>query len=364
MKKHRFALASVAVTALLMGCNENSSTANVEEPSAETTQQAQQPIFTIGERVTGEITSQNPVNFKDGSRYQVFNIEISSANIAEGNLFEVTLRGALNGTLSLFDGPELIASSSGYERNPKLRSLVDEGQSLQLIVHGQDANSFGPFILTSSMLNVPLALDSTILYPIPLNESSWLGDEHQELRFKVEQAGLYRIDLASEEFDTLLKLTGTGVALENDDGPDGTNSQLITFLDTGEYTLTVQSYSEGTGLYTVTVTEESLPAGIELQNSGILILGSEIHGMLVESQNTYSIEVPEDGLYEISLTSDTFDAYLELAGQGLHAEDDDGGEGTNARLEVDMTPGTYTVTAKGFSGQETGLYQLSFNRLD
>lgn len=364
MKSYRLALLSVAVTALLFGCNENSSTESLDNAATENTQQTQQSSFVIGERVNGEITTQNPVNFKDGSRYQTFDLAISAADVAEGNLLEVTLRGALNGTLSLFEGSELIATSSISERSPILKSIVVEGQSLQLIVHGQDANSFGPFTLSSSMLNVPLTLDSTTVYPIPVDQSGWLGDAPLELRINIEKAGLYRIDLTSEEFDTLLKLSGTGVNLENDDGPDGTNSQLTSYLEPGEYVLTLQSYSEGTGLFRVTVAEETLPDGVELQNSGVLTLGSETYGMLSQNQNTYTLEVAEHGFYEISLMSDTFDAYLELDGQGLYFEDDDGGDGTNSRLEVELPAGVYNLIAKGFSGEESGLYSLSFNSLD
>lgn len=364
MKTHPIALASIALTALLVGCNDNTPTTPANTASVEDTQATQTSTFTLGEQVRGEITTQNPVNFKDGSRFQVFDFEVSAHDVAEGNLLEVTLRGALNGTLSLFDGSELIATSSGYERVPMLRSLIQEGQSLQLIVHGQDANSYGPFSLSSKILSVSVSLDQSKLHDLPVSESSWLGEDTQELRFSVEQAGVYRIDLASDEFDTFLKLSGVGVSIENDDGPDGTNSQLVTFLEVGEYTLSIQSYSEGTGLFTVSVEEESLPEGVELQNSGQLPLGNPVFGMLSQTENIYTLDITDEGVYEISLVSDNFDAYLELEGEELYVEDDDGGDGTNALLAVELPTGSYTLKARSFSGHSMGFYTLEAHRID
>ncbi|MGD1908328.1 MAG: tetratricopeptide repeat protein [Leptolyngbyaceae cyanobacterium] len=65
-----------------------------------------------------------------------------------------------------------------------------------------------------------------------------------------------RIDLVSETFDTYLILVGPdgNWINENDDGGDGTNSQLILALpESGTYQIWVNSFSAGeTGSYTLT----------------------------------------------------------------------------------------------------------------
>jgi len=366
MKKHRLALATVAVTALLVGCKENQTPAAVvvDTPSTNASLQTQSATFQIGERASGEITTQSPVNLKDGTRYQVFDIMVSSSDLEDGNLLEITQRGALNGTLSLFSGTELLATSNDSERFSKLRSIVRDESVLQVVVHGRDINSFGPFTLSSGVLKVALTLDTSKLNSLPLAENGWLDQEPQLVRFQVENAGLYRLNMSSQDFDTFIKLEGMGINLENDDGPDGTNSQLVTYLEEGEYTLTLQSYGEGSGLFSVSVSEEALPEGVELQNSGELVMGEAIQGMLTRGQNVYELNVQEFGLYEVSLMSDEFDAYLELEGEGYFAEDDDGGEGTNAHLELELAPGLYKVVARGLSDHEVGLYTLIANRVN
>ena len=365
MKPYHLTLTSVALAALLVGCNENQAPTPAENNATEATEQNQLPKLSIGEQVKGEITSQSAINFNDGSRYQLFDLVVEADDVVEGNLLEITLRGPLNGTMSLFEDSELVATASYHDSAPKLTSLVEAGDAFQLAVNGQDVSSFGPFTLSSRVIDIAVSLDTANVYSLPVDESSWLGSDPQEMRFSVDQAGIYRIDLTSNEFDTLLKLSGNGISLENDDGPDGTNSQLVTFLEPAEYTLSLQSYSNGTGLFTVSVAEESLPEGVELQNSGILTPGTTAHGMLTQSTNSYSLEVPTDGIYEISLSSDTFDAYLELEGPGFYAEDDDGsGQGTDARLEVELTAGTYTLIARGFGGDAMGFYTLRVNPFD
>lgn len=359
MKIHPLALATFAATLLLVGCKDNSVATQPETAPVEAATVATTPVVTLGEQVRGEISSQNPFNFNDGSRYQLFDLNISADDVAEGNLLEITLRGALNGSLSLFEGDDLIAFSTGYDRNTKLRALVTEGQALKLAVNGANDESFGPFRLSSKILNVAVSLDSSTVYDLPVNASSWLADENQSLRFSVESAGLYRVDLASDEFDTYLTLSGNGVSLENDDGPDGTNSQIITFLEPGEYSLEMRSFSQGTGLFTIAVEEEALPEGVELQNGGDLNVDSEVYGMLSQKENNYRLIVPADGFYEIALSSDSFDAYLELEGQGLYFEDDDSGRGTDALLEVELPAGSYTLTARSFLGHSMGFYSLS-----
>ena len=67
------------------------------------------------------------------------------------------------------------------------------------------------------------------------------------------------IDLASDEFDTLVTLIGPDGSTvgENDDGPDGTtNSLLFARITTGgDYTVRVRSYAgEGAGVFTLNVT--------------------------------------------------------------------------------------------------------------
>src|SRR5690606_8015759 len=73
----------------------------------------------------------------------------------------------------------------------------------------------------------------------------------------------------------------------------------------------------------------------------------------------YQLTVAEAGELVIELASRDFDAVLELHGEdGLVAEDDDGGDASNARITARVEPGTYTIVARGYGEHGRGLFEL------
>lgn len=78
----------------------------------------------------------------------------------------------------------------------------------------------------------------------------------------------------------------------------------------------------------------------------------------------YSFTVGRSTTVTIDLTSRSADAWLALRngsgiGVGLIASDNNGGEGTNARIRQRLAPGTYTIEATTASGGQTGPFWLS-----
>ena len=78
----------------------------------------------------------------------------------------------------------------------------------------------------------------------------------------------------------------------------------------------------------------------------------------------YSFTLATAGSVEIDLVSSEFDAWLTLregadvSGRAL-LHDDDGGQGTNARIETGLSAGTYTIEATSFAPGETGAFTLT-----
>lgn len=92
-----------------------------------------------------------------------------------------------------------------------------------------------------------------------------------------------------------------------------------------------------------------------------LSFGTWVSGKLRAGEGQwYSVRSPQSGLIIVESSGDT-DTYLEAydSARVLIDENDDGGEGYNARLEVLADAGrTYLFKLKGYDDDESGLYQI------
>lgn len=313
----------------------------------------------IGERHHGEITSASELNGNDGSRFLRHRLTLS-----EGDLVELSLRGALLGRLALYDEREQLVGIAG-DGTTLRRRVADDGDYL-LVVSGIDAHSYGPFDLVTRTLDLSLSESGTALEG-ESELSGWLQDEDNQHTLVIEEAGLYQIDLSSDDFDAYLVLKGQGDFLrEDDDSAGNLDARISAFLDPGEYQITARRsyYAEGAeGLYHLEVSSKALSH--DLQNGGELPLGESIHGWYDASINyesqplRYQLTLEEDAILTLEMLSADFDTYLELEGEGLHLRDDDGGDGTNSRLRHRLPAGDYTVTARSFSSYDSaGVFEL------
>jgi hypothetical protein len=120
---------------------------------------------------------------------------------------------------------------------------------------------------------------------------------------------------------------------ENDDGPDGTNAlidQVLLPAD-GIYTVLARSLTnEEGGDYEITLKQVKVAAG-----GGPLISEKPVLALLEpEEVDTWTFMVESGDYISVSVSSDQFDAYLELFGPDgeLLTDDDDSGGGLNAAL--------------------------------
>ncbi|MCE8010058.1 MAG: hypothetical protein ABN479_09510 [Billgrantia sp.] len=73
----------------------------------------------------------------------------------------------------------------------------------------------------------------------------------------IEEAGDYRLDLHSDDFDAYLELEGEGLFLSDDDGGDGMNSRIATHLEAGTYRATARAYGNSeSGSFTLSLSAE------------------------------------------------------------------------------------------------------------
>lgn len=75
---------------------------------------------------------------------------------------------------------------------------------------------------------------------------------------------------------------------------------------------------------------------------------------------TFALKVPRPGRYAIATGGD-LDTFLTLrdAGSTQLAEDDDSGPGLNAKIEMDLAAGDYTVQVRNVLRAETGEFTIS-----
>ena len=112
--------------------------------------------------------------------------------------------------------------------------------------------------------------------------------------------------------------------------------------------------------------------------SGNIALGRSVEGRLSSSDpetvsgryfDTWTFQVDRPSVVGIEMRSADIDAFVSLFrgsvatyGESLGV-DDDGGDGTDARLGMNLDAGTYTVVATSFGASEVGAYELAV-RLD
>ncbi len=163
------------------------------------------------------------------------------------------------------------------------------------------------------------------------------------------------LSLRSRAFDTVLRVTGEGADIANDDDGNGTDSRLDTVLMAGDYRVEVDSYGDSVGDYALALTRRDFDG--EFRNEGALTLGESLRGQLTGlGENRYRLTVNEPVEARLALDSRDFDPMLRLHGNGLDLSDDDGGGDRNALITSILQPGEYVLEAQSYSG--SGIYRL------
>ena len=305
---------------------------------------------TIDTPARGEITSRSAVNYRDGSRSQLHTLDLR-----EGQVVQVAVEGPLRARLTAFYGSDELLGTSG--EGTQAASLVVRAKRAgrhTIAVSGVDASAYGPYTLRVTTVE---AYDGRALTP-GASISDWV-DAPRRLTLRIAEAGVYTIDMMSDDFDAYLKLDGPGVALTNDDGGDGTNARINARLVPGEYTVTTSAYGSErvSGMYRLTVAARATPDA-PLSEGGPLVPGTTVTGLYEGTAHAYTFSVPARRLVRIDMQSSDMDSLLHLSGTGVDTTDDDGGDGLNARITTLLEAGDYSVRADG-AVPGAGFYTLT-----
>ncbi|OBU64324.1 ABC transporter substrate-binding protein [Stenotrophomonas maltophilia] len=295
--------------------------------------------------VSGEITSRSGVNFNDGSHHQLYQIKLE-----DKQLVGLKLTGALSGSIAVFNNGSLVSTSNTgheHEGDVSLAFRANGAGTYQVAVNAVGPTAFGPYRLRAEKLKPydgkPIAGSGQIV--------DMLAGSSQEYALQVEKEGLYEIRLVSDAFDPVLKLSGQGIDAENDDGNDGTNSRLSLVLKPGRYTLTATGLGDGAnGMFTLSANSIELPANLVQRDGTALPKSGSVHTMLdSEGRRRFLLTLDRAADVRLDALSSQVDTVLRVVGGDTEFTDDDGGNGTNARLEETLPAGHYTVDVTSLS---------------
>lgn len=269
------------------------------------------------------------------------------------------LEGALAGTLSVFSGNALVATTAaaGSSEGPaRLAFRAQDAGRYLVAVSGRGARAYGPYTLQAEALvpydGTPLVGEGEIV--------DWLTTPRQDYTLQVERAGLYTITVASTAFDAALAVRGPGVDAKDDDGGDGTNARLRLHLQPGSYTLGASAV-EGpttTGDFQLAVGFAEVPGGLVDRDGTVLRPGATVHGQLGSNgQRRFVVELAGASTVTLDARSDDVDTVLHVTGPGGPFEDDDGGNGTDSRISETLRAGRYEVRVSSLD-DSPGMFQL------
>ena len=219
--------------------------------------------LTLGQTVTGTLTG-NEEPFAN-RRVQAW-----SLRVAPGTRVKIDLESAAFDAYLYVAGPGLddpIGDDDGGEgTNSRITALLSEGGTYTVMAAAYGNDQTGPFTLRATALPslAQLPKDGRTLTPgtsvsgtLRETDPTYEGRHVRVFELRAASGTRVQISMSSGEFDTYLYLIGPGIAepITDDDGGDGTNSQIsATLTQGGTYYVAAGGYDgEATGAYRLSV---------------------------------------------------------------------------------------------------------------
>jgi len=222
------------------------------------------PELLPGETLTGQLTTSDGQNFKDGSYVDLYTF----AGLA-GDRIDVRVSSSdFDPYVTLFDPQGVpVAMNDDLAGSADAGidfTLSDDGRHL-VVVSGYSRLDLGHYSVSLQMpdsqgwdarpLALPVAISSQLSPAMPSLFGSGLGAT-EYFWLDVQEAVLIVADVHSAEFDTVLTLYNTNLdqLAQNDDTSSTSDSQLVMRVRAGRYLLAVSSYfSDSFGSYDLNV---------------------------------------------------------------------------------------------------------------
>ena len=156
--------------------------------------------------------------------------------------------------------------------------------------------------------------------------------------------------------DTIMRIynaQGTEIAWDDDSG-EGFNARISISVAAGTYTISIRGYSSrDTGPYTLRTSTQSVA----------------VTNLTLGTPHSATLRGVTEQIYSITLPAGNFTAYTEsnldtvmrifnAQGEQVGYNDDSGGHDYNARIDISVPAGTYTIEVRGYDDRENGPYIL------
>jgi hypothetical protein len=311
-----------------------------------------------------------------------------SLRLASSGLLMALTDGHTDTVITLYRGNEGIAinDDNGDEVSSLLEYPVQAGVDYTLCVEGYDEDEAGPYRFMVSFESIrdsgePNNVVSQAISYRPDNPVTGYfldPDDVDWYRISVTKAGSLML-YTEGAMDTIILLYDSGNVLlaEDDDGGSNGNARVSARVSPGMVFAKVSAYDGQLGRYTLRgLFFEPSPAD-RFEDDGIKIYAKDI-GVGASQERNFTDSYDEDwarlqisqrGTYDISAEAQdnaALDTFLELydANDELIDANDDWEDGLDARLRLELAPGTYYIKASAISVDpiSNGNYTLSVNR--
>lgn len=228
----------------------------------------------------------------------------------------------------------------------------DDSGGYRLSVNAQGAGS----TISGIPIQVGESLSSYVTMGEPQQFVMVLSDD-QRVQIDMERGDSSSIDPYLELVDEY------GVPITtNDDGGQGFNSRITTYLEAGRYGIIASDLGDNSsgGFRLTIIGEGSDPVdGIPIE------VGQTLDSYVTSGERQYFVlELDSQETVQIDMLRDdagSIDPYLVLADQyGAEIEsNDDGGDGFNSRIRRTLDAGRYTLIARDLGNSRSGPFQIS-----
>jgi hypothetical protein len=325
------------------------------------------PELVDGVPVIGELTTASGRNFKDGSHLDVLVLRSAGEETVdvrvESDDFDVYLT-LVSPAGEVLDANDYVQPMGDAFDAARVRTYLPEAGTYLVVVSGYGPNDLGRYTVTRTPFVAPPKV--VVDVELPGRYDGFLNEAAADMLWITVDAPItVRATLRSSDFDTMLEVyDGRGGFVDANDDFDGTDSGLLLDLEPGRYEFLVKGFWEdASGAYTFEVEPYERPEPVVVDVSAPGAFEGFLEPQVVD---TYRLTLTGPASVTVDLRSIDFDtlleAFEEADGTAYYLDgNDDAGAGTDSRLVLALSPGTYLFDAQGLWDDDRGSYTITFD---